>query len=71
VLIKYWDKLLGSLQLRSSLLKDNSLKPILLKVYMVPKDVQYHILRKYVGGCRMLYAIAFSQWRTAFPSKIK
>ena len=33
------------------------------------KDVQKHILLKYVNKCRELHSIAFLQWRLMFPSK--
>lgn len=38
---------------------------------LIPPEVQYEVLKKWVQGCRDLHAIAFFQWRIMFPNKAR
>jgi hypothetical protein len=71
VLINYWDKLLGQIQTKASAWNDKKVTQLCGQIVLVPAEVQYNILRKFVTACRVLYATAFCQWRLKFPSKVK
>lgn len=71
VLMNYWDKMLGQIQMKASKTKDKKATALCRQIILVPKEVQYSILKKYVSACRLLYAIAFTQWRLEYPSELR
>jgi hypothetical protein len=44
VLINYWDKMVGQLQIRASKRKDKEASDLVLKFILVPKPVQRELL---------------------------
>ena len=38
---------------------------------LVPREVKWEVLRKFVDKCCVLHAVAFFQWRMKFPSSIR
>ena len=42
-----------------------------MNIALIPREVQWAALRKYVDKCQELHAMAFMQWRYEFPNKIK
>ena len=46
------------------------MKDITKAIILVPADVQYEILYKYILATNEVYEHAFFQWRIKFPSKI-
>lgn len=65
-----WDKLYGKLMNKAGSLNDQPTKDILGKIAAVPEDVKEAACKYYVDHCIQLGAIAFLQWRLAFPSSI-
>ena len=52
VLVNYWDKLYGQLQVRASKKNDQAAKGLLLNIIKVPKPVQNAVLGEYVRMCQ-------------------
>ena len=69
ILCNYWDKMIGQIQLNASKLKDAKTSEICRKIMIIPKRIQFVILRYYVAACRNIYAVAFFQWRQLYPSQ--
>jgi len=59
ILVNYWDKLFGLLQIRASELNDKCGKDLCRNLIVVPKEVRWAVLRSYVDRCQELNAIAF------------
>ena len=63
ILYNYWDKLYGQVHTLASKARDKATIALCVKIMMVPYDVRYEILSQFTKSCRMLYSIAFFQWR--------
>lgn len=63
VLLNYWDKLTGEIQIRCSKMKDQGANLLLRHLMMVPKDIKVKMMKIYIDKCREMHAIAFLQWR--------
>ena len=71
VLINYWNKLQGKLQVHAIAKKDKGFIALMNKILMVPKEIKYEVLSHYLRKCFDLHQIAFMQWRYMFPNKVK
>jgi len=71
VLLNYWDKMFGVLQSQASKSNDKPTNDMCKKLIVIPKEVRYAMLKKYVTQCRNLYTIAFFQWRLMYPSQVR
>lgn len=69
--MNYWDKLYGQMQMKASATKDAEANKLLTQLVLVPREVKWDVLRKYVDKCCVLHAVAFFQWRIKYPSEIK
>ena len=49
----------GLLQIKASKFNDKATKELCKKMVVIPYDVKYEMLKKYVNKCRELHAIAF------------
>ena len=70
VLINYWNKLFGKLQITASRTNDTKMRAVLTKIAQVPRPVQHELLRQYIKKTRLLHAAAFLQWRLKFPKPV-
>ena len=69
--MNYWDKLYGQMQMKASATKDAEANKLLTQLVLVPREVKWDVLRKYVDKCCVLHAVAFFQWRIKYPSKVR
>ena len=59
VMLTYWDKLYGKLQIKCTDRGDKKGNILLSKICTVPREVKYAILKKYITKCAELHAVAF------------
>ena len=59
ILMNYWDKMFGSIQVRATALGDKQGNALAGRLVRVPRDVRWAVLREYVDRCQELHAIAF------------
>ena len=59
VIMNYWDKIYGKMQLKATKNNDKKANLLLKKMVLVSHDVKYHCIRKYIKKCKELHAIAF------------
>ena len=65
-----WDKLIGKLMYKATDLHDQATKEMLTKILQVPHEVKEAVCKYYIDKCLQLGAIAFLQWRLAYPSEV-
>ena len=59
VLINYWEKVIIHIQMNASEKNDRKCNELCGLILLIPPEVQYEVLKKWVQGCRDLHAIAF------------
>ena len=69
VIENYWDKQLALLAKRADQQKDPKVIELCQKLKDIPGEVKRHVLIQYISRCRVLYRIAFMQWRLKYPTE--
>lgn len=59
VLMTYWDKLYGQMQLKATATNDTKAKETLKEIALVPTSVKRKLFTFYVKKCRELHNVAF------------
>lgn len=71
VLLNYWDKLYGQMQLKATSTGDKQANEMLKGIALVPTSIKRKLFIFYIKKCRELHNVAFFQWRLKYPSKIR
>ena len=71
VLLNYWDKLYGQMQLKATATGDTQANEMLAGIAMVPYSIKKKLFTFYIKKCKDLHNVAFFQWRLKYPNHLK
>ena len=61
--MNYWVKLLTTITSKAITFKDEPVIEMCQRLMKVPDYIKQHVLKKFIIGCRTVYAVGFFQWR--------